>query len=204
MLWLTLIIATLALSYVYFTMKRYKQILDFIIGGAEELESTAAGLESELEEENESNSLQGRDQSQQGAHPGTEEQHRRREQGSADPSDSKAGQETGSGQTGLKGIAVGAWGTFEWFVLVLGLMTLAAKAFTTWDINRARQRRAEADTESKRIKGLIKQVNTERQPLITQIFMLDRELEQTEIESLEMQIGQITTRNDEIRSEMNE
>lgn len=52
MLWLTLVIATLALSYVYFTMKRYKQILDFIIGEAEELESTAAGLESELEEEN--------------------------------------------------------------------------------------------------------------------------------------------------------
>ncbi len=52
MLWLILTIAILGLSYTYFTMKRYKQILDIIVGEAEELETTAASLELELEEEN--------------------------------------------------------------------------------------------------------------------------------------------------------
>ncbi len=97
-------------------------------------------------------------------------------------------------------------GSFEWFVIVLGLLVIAAKGFTNWDLNRARQRRAEADTEIKRIRGLIKQIQTERQPLLVQMQMSERELDRqrTEIETLEMQVGQITQRNDEIRKEMGE
>ena len=88
-------------------------------------------------------------------------------------------------------------GTFEIFVLVMALIVIIAKGYTSRDLAKARERLAETDTDTKRLKGQLKVVQFERAPLAKQLTELEKTLvsQDKQILAMQTQLGKIADEN---------
>jgi septal ring factor EnvC (AmiA/AmiB activator) len=92
-------------------------------------------------------------------------------------------------------------GTFEIFVLVLAVLVLIVKGYTTRDLAKARERLAEQETESKRLRGQLKVIQFERAPITNQLKELGKTLSSQNNQILEMQtqLGKIADENTQLK-----
>ena len=84
-------------------------------------------------------------------------------------------------------------GTFEMFVLIMGILVLLVKTYTTRDLASARERLAEEQTDSKRIRGQLKVIKFERAPITLQLKEQEKRLnsQNQQILAAQTQLGKI-------------
>jgi septal ring factor EnvC (AmiA/AmiB activator) len=87
-------------------------------------------------------------------------------------------------------------GAFEIFVITMAVLVLLVKSYTGRDLAKARERLAEAETDSKRIKGQLKIIQFERAPISHQLSELEKTLssQNREILAIQTQLGNSQTK----------
>ena len=92
-------------------------------------------------------------------------------------------------------------GTFEIFVLIMALLVILVKGYTSRDLAKARERLVEEETEGKRIRGQLKVMQLERAPLAKQLTEIERTLvsQNQQILAMQTELGEIATENSTLR-----
>ena len=93
-------------------------------------------------------------------------------------------------------------GAFEIFVVIMALLVLIVKGYTTRDLASARERLSEQETESRRIRGQLKVIQFERAPILNQLSVLEKTLssQDKEILAMQTQLGKIADENTKLKA----